>query len=295
MSRKISINLKVLINSLDKGLAGVVMEGSSRSTKTYSAIDFIVYLSAKHEEPVVFNIVKETYNSFKTTLYDDFSKRLDSYGLDNPFARSKEVTSFTIYNHKVNFLGADKPSKFHGASCDYLWINEALDVARNIFDQAEMRCRIFWFMDYNPYVTLHYIFDSVIPREDVRFIKTTFLDNPFISKAELRKILSYEPTHPNDRELDLEKRRPHPRNVIEGTADDFMWAVYGLGLRMNRQGLVYANVTWLDEFPCQDDYDREGYALDLGFTSSPTSLCHSTTIANKLISECLSPGRAYCF
>ena len=166
---------------------------------------------------MVFNVVKETYNSFKTTLYDDFSKRLKHIRIKLIHSSgAKEVATFKIFNHKVNFLGADKPSKFHGASCDYLWINESLDVARAIWDQAEQRCRIFWWMDYNPSVTIHYVFDNIIPRKDVRFIKTTYLDNPFISKAELRKVLSYEPTHPDDRHLPIKKRRPHPTNINEG-------------------------------------------------------------------------------
>ena len=72
---------------------------------------------------------------------------------------------------------------------------------------------------------------------------------------------------------------------MKGTADDYMWSVYGLGLRMSKSGLIYRDVTWIDEFP--KDYERIGYAMDLGFTNSPTSLCKSTSEGNKLFSECL--------
>jgi len=271
--RKINKNLLFLINSFNDGNRGVVLEGSSRSGKTFSSIDFIIRQCSITSEPLVFNIVKETYNSFKTTLYDDFSKRLNKFGLDNPFERSQEVASFKIFNHKVNLLGADKPSKFHGASCDYLWFNEGLDIQRSIFDQAEQRCRLFWWSDYNPYVSLHYVYDNIIPRDDVAFLKTTYKDNPFISDGELNKILSYDP---NNQE-----------NIRQGTADDYMHAVYALGERMSRQGLIYRDVTWVDEFPSQDLYDRVGYAMDLGFTNSPTTLCKSVAIGGNLFSECL--------
>lgn len=284
LKRKINKNLTFLINTYNKGYRGAVQEGSSRSGKTFSDIDFVIYLCSVHDEPQVINIIKDTYNSFKTTLYDDFSKRLNDYNLHNPFEISKEVSSFKIFNHKINFLGADKPSKFHGASSDFNWYNESLDISNAVFDQSEMRCRKFWWMDYNPKVSLHYVYDKIIPRDDVRFLHSTFLDNPYISKAELNKILSYEPTHPEDRSLPEEERRQHPANIDQGTADDYMWGVYGLGKRMSRTGLVYPNVTWVDEFP---DYERIGYGLDLGFTNSPSSLTKATVIGNKIYAECL--------
>ena len=263
MKRKINKNFRFLHDSclnqkydgdnLVNGKRGAVLEGSSRSGKTTSSIDFIIYLCVRHETNCVINIVKETYNEFKTTLYNDFSKRLNDFGLDNPFERSKEVTSFKIFSNKINLLGADKPSKFHGAQCDYLYINEALPVSKAIFDQAEMRCKKFWWMDYNPSVTEHWIFNSIVPRPDVGFLHSTFEDNPFISVQEKNKILSYEPTEENEE---------------SGTSDKFMWDVYGLGKRGAMKGLIFGNVKYIDEFP---DIAFT-YGLDFGFTADPTAL-----------------------
>ena len=159
-------NFLHLINSFKLGYRGAILEGSSRSGKTFSSIDFIFYIASLYTKQLTINVVKETYNSFKTTLYDDFSRRLNDYKQDNPFERSKEVSTFKIFNHKINFLGADKPSKFHGASADFVWYNEMLDIPRPIFDQSEMRCRRYWWGDYNPSVSMHYVYDNVIPRDD---------------------------------------------------------------------------------------------------------------------------------
>lgn len=288
---QINKNFKYLVKScteqkyegdeLVKGKRGVVLEGSSRSGKTISSVDFIILICTRYETNCVINIVKETYNEHKTTLYNDFSKRLDDFGLYNPFLDAKEVATFKIFGNKINFLGADKPSKFHGAQCDYLWLNEPLPIQRAIFDQAEMRCKKFWWMDMNPSVTQHWIFDKVLTRPDVGFLRSTFRDNPFVSDPEKNKILSYEPWEPNTYIVDdgvilynglvvdeHNQPPPHLDNIHAGTADEFMWKVYGLGLRGAMEGQIYKYVTYIDEFP---DVGFT-YGLDFGFTTDPTAL-----------------------
>lgn len=271
------------IDVLIDGKRGIVLEGSSRSGKTYSAIDFIVYLGLFEPRPVTINILKETYNSFKTTLFDDFKERLDYYDLPNPF-NNQDVHSFKINRSKVNLIGADKTGKdgkFHGAGCDFLYINESLDVAKNIFDQSEMRCRKFWFMDYNPSVTEHYVFKNVVTRSDVGLLRTTFKDNPHVSTPERNKILSYEPWLPGSYTVenneiwynseivdDKNQPPPHPVNVESGQADEFMWKVYGLGLRGAMKGVIFKKVFWIDEMPSM----AYTYGIDFGFTTDPTAI-----------------------
>lgn len=255
MARLINKNFAALCNSHAAGLRGVILEGGSRSGKTYSTIHFLIKLCAEAAEPLTINIIKETYNSFKTTIYDDFNAILPKIGQPSPFMVARDVPSFRLLGSKINFLGADQPSKFHGAGCDYFWINEGLDVQQAIFDQLEMRCRAMWIVDYNPKVSDHWVYNRLEKRQDVRFVHSTALDNPFIGKWERVKILGYEPT---------------PANIEAGTADDYMWKVYGQGLRASMQGLVYPNVTWIDEFPA--NIERITYGMDFGYTNSPTAI-----------------------
>ena len=240
---------------MNEGMRGSILEGSSRSGKTWSSIDFLHMLCTRYETNATINIVKETNESFKTTLYDDFNRRFPEFGIHSPFDGMKEVRTFFLYGNRINLLGADKPSKFHGAGCDYFWINEGLDVEQDIFDQLEQRCRKFWWIDYNPKVSDHYVYDKIVPRDNVSFLKTTFLDNPFISKPERDKILSYEDTEFNRR---------------NGTVDDYKWKVYGLGDRCAPEGLVFPYVTWINNFP--EAVERVFYGLDFGYTNDPTAL-----------------------
>jgi phage terminase large subunit len=226
----------------------------------------MIWISSKIPDKFTFNIIRETQVSFKTTLYDDFNKRLPMFGIQSPFDGKKEVNMFWILGNKVNLLGADNPSKFEGATCDFAWFNEILDVDQVIFDQQEQRCQRFWWGDWNPKVTDHWVFDKITRRPDVSYCHSTYKDNvPFISDKELRKILSYEPT---------------PANIAAGTADDYRWNVYGLGKRCVPEGLIFPNVTWIDEFP--KEVDKLIFGLDFGFTNSPSALAKGAVNGNNL-------------
>lgn len=250
-------NLIYLKSRFNDGTRGAVLEGSSRSGKTWSGIDFMIDLDKRSPKSEII-IVRETYNSFKTTLYSDFNRRLPWWDIPSPFEGIKELGAFWLpHGSKVNLMGADNPAKFHGATSDYFFINEALDVPQSIFDQLEQRCRRFWWLDFNPKVTDHWIYERVCPRPDVGTFRSTFNDNPHITEAERNKILSYDPGN--------------PANIEAGTADDYMWKVYGLGMRAAPEGLIFDNITWLDTFP--DDIELITYGLDFGYTQDPTAVC----------------------
>lgn len=255
MMKRKNPNLIQLQKSFRGGKSGVILEGSSRSGKTWSGVDFIIWLCASYTGLTI-NIIRETYNSFKTTLYDDFNRRFSMFCLPGPAVNIKEVATFWLFGNKINFLGADKAAKFEGATCDFAWFNEMLDIHNEIFDQQEQRCRRFWWGDYNPKASDHWLFRKVCNRPDVDFLHTTFDDNPHISRSERRKILSYNPN--ND------------ENIKNGTADDYMWSVYGLGLRAAPEGLVFSNYQWVESLP--EDVHKVMFGLDLGYTNSPAAL-----------------------
>ena len=261
-------NLIFLNQTKNRGYRGAVLEGSSRSGKTWAGIDFMILLDTV--APGEFILVRETYNSHKTTLYNDFNRRLPMWTIHSPFEGRNDVGIFYLPGgSKVSMMGADNPSKFHGAGSDYFFINEALDVPQSIFDQLEQRNRRFWWLDYNPKVSDHWIYNRVAKRPDVRVFRSTFLQNPYITKQEREKVLSYDPGN--------------PANVAAGTADDYMWKVYGLGERASHQGLVYPNVSWISKMP--EECDKESFGLDLGYTNSPAALCHVKVTGDNLFAE----------
>ena len=267
---------------IDSEISAAELAGSSRSGKTYSGVDFIIYLCLFIEKSCTINVYREVYASFKDTLYDDFKNRLDHFDLDNPFHNAKEVKSFKIGKNKITFIGCDKVSKAHGAGCDYAFFNEVMHIDQPIFKQVTMRCKKFWWADYNPSFTDHWFFDTVSNRPDVSFLRTTFLDNKFIPEASRLEILRSEPwesgTYKVTEAGDIlylgipitESNQPPPNidNIEQGTADEFHWKVYGLGLKGSMKGQIFKLVTWIDEFP---DIAFT-YGLDFGFVVDPLTL-----------------------
>jgi len=267
------------------GFRGAGLEGSSRSGKTWSGIDIIIWLCLFVElDGCTINIYRETYNEFKTTLYDDFKRRLDDFGLPNKFKENDEIKSFRIGNSKIFFIGDGK----HGGGCDYAFFNEVMFIKKSVFDQVKMRCRKFWWADYNPSFTEHWFFDNALNRPDVTFLRTTFNDNKHISAQERQEIVITEPWKTGsyivkDNVIQCYNKLtgkvepisatnqppPHIENIKNGTADESYWRIYGLGLRGAMKGLIFPYVTWIDSFP---EEKAPIYPNDFGFTTDPNTL-----------------------
>ncbi len=49
-----------------------------------------------------------------------------------------------------------------------------------------------------------------------------------------------------------------------------MWSVYGLGERMAPEGLIFPNITWINEFP--KDIEQIYFGSDFGYTIDPSVL-----------------------
>lgn len=206
-------------------------------------------------EKFVLTIVRDKLTWIKSTLLLDFAQMCEKYQIDvYPSVNiNRPEQIYKINNAEFAFFGLDYAEKLHGRKQDWFWINEAMEVDKEHFDQLEMRTTTGGIIDYNPYDDGHWVFE-LQKRPDVALIKSTMLDNPFLEKSIRNKILSYEPT---------------PENVKNGTADDYMWQVYGLGNKARLEGVIFTN--WdIAEIP--EDAKCLGYGLDFGYTHDPTAV-----------------------
>lgn len=244
------------MKSHDSGKYNVlVFEGGSRSSKTYSLIQFFIVLALQdtHRRRIIVSRKKGTW--LLSTVWVDFNNILIDMGIAGLAYINNSRHIIRINHWTFEFVGLDDQQKLHGLTCDIFWINEAMEATKDDFDQLEQRCSGFAILDYNPTAEEHWIYDNVCRRPDCYFDHSTMLDNPFIPANMRRKILSYEPT---------------PENYANGTADERKWKIYGLGQRAKLEGLIFEKVSLIKEIPFY--VQKFWRALDFGFTNDPTAI-----------------------
>lgn len=286
MRIKGTVNLEFLLSNFDFQKSreqikqGFVLEGGSGSAKTYDIIQFLLLYCQhykNHNKDIL--IFRDTLSELKKTVYKDFKKILLMYGFYN---EAHDILSppihYKLFGNVIYFSGLDVMGA-HGERHDLIWGNEGVGkngsqgIQKDAFKQLNQRCNEAFILDYNPVVTDHWIYDDIIPREDTKFFKSTLLTNPFLPRGQRDEILKYEPTE---------------YNIQHGTADDYLWNVYGLGLRSAPEGLIFQHVTWIDKFP--DNIEQVYYGLDFGYTQSPTALTKIGVVGDKLYADCLYYG-----
>lgn len=234
----------------------VCNEGGSRSAKTWDTLLFYVwYCLANKGKGKKLRVFRDTLVNCRTTVYDDFTQILRMLGLE-AFANIREsgAPRCQLFGNTIYFHGLDDWTKVEGLPSDVLFFNEALEVNRKCFETLLMRCSELCILDWNPRYTQHWCFE-LSKRSDAIFCHSTYKDNHHLADTIRKGIEAYEPT---------------AENIAAGTADEWRWKVYGLGICAAMEGLVYPDVEWIEEFP--DDCDYVTLGMDFGFTNDPTAL-----------------------
>ena len=235
------------------------------SSKTWSIFYFWL-LKALAGEKFLLTIARSKMTWVRDSLVPDFEEicERNGYPVSPNIDKKRNAQEYKIKNATFQFVGLDDTKKIHGQKRDHLWLNETMEITKKDFDQLEMRTSGLIILDYNPYDDSHWVFD-LQKRKDVKKIHSTMLDNPYNPPAIINKIKGYEPT---------------PENIEQGTADNYMWEVYGLGKKARLQGAIYTNWDVVEEIPT--DCKLIGYGLDFGYTNDPTAIVALYTKDNEL-------------
>lgn len=235
-----------------------VLEGGSRSSKTYSIIQFWIRYAYAHIGIQKRVIVARFRGSWLTaTVIKDFMDILVDYGLYDKRCHNKSTGAgvYRLFSTEFWFLGLDDTQRIHGMKSDAFWLNEAIEASFDDYAQLMQRCSGFCILDYNPSVDEHWIYDKICKRKKTYYQHSTMLDNPLIPKNAKEQILSYEPTE---------------YNIQQGTADKRKWQIYGLGKRAALEGLIYNKWSYCSHIPTH--ITRRGYGIDFGFTNDYTAV-----------------------
>lgn len=247
----------------------IVLEGSSRSGKTHAILQYL--LLRLMTEPIRVFAARHDGTTASTTIVEDF-KRLAQGDMDcwrdldwNATLRRAEFRHGGV----LEFGGTSDPAKLHGREQDVVWLNEVMEITYDAYVQVTMRTRALRILDFNPSISSHWVFDRIMarPRSEWEYCHTTFRDNPFLPPSQVAEILRLEPT---------------PANISAGTADQWKWAVYGLGKRCRREGVVYDQWELTDDWPAPHLCTRRGYGVDFGFSADPAAVVEACVWQDRL-------------
>lgn len=235
-------------------------DGGTRSTKTYSTLQFLHLLIPKVDKAGdITSVVSETLPHLKKGAIRDFE---DIVGHDLKGDPNWNATD-KVYTYpngaKLEFFSADAPQKVHGPARKRLFVNEANHISWETFRHLDIRTSGIVFIDYNP-SEVCWIQEKIECRDNCVVIHSTYKDNPFLTAEQIAAIKA-------------------------NMNDPNWWKVYGLGELGTLEGLIY-EFEQIDAMPPKglDKPQREKTAdelyadslveiqgIDFGFTNDPTA------------------------
>jgi len=217
--------------------------GGTSASKTISILVWIIdYCQTRKDKK--FDIMSESYPHLEDGAIKDFRAIMvdRGYWRDERWNSTKHVYTFET-GTMLKFISIDKLGKAHGPRRDGLFINEANNIAYDIYDQLEVRTKEVVILDWNPSTEFWY-YDKVKDKVDHDFITLTYLD--CLNVLDQRIIDS------------IESRRGNKN----------WWTVYGEGKLGEVEGRIYAGWKIIDEIPHEARLERRG--VDFGYSIDPT-------------------------
>jgi len=172
---------------LNPGVRFMVNQGGSRSSKTYSICQLLVWYSLTHAGKTV-SVARKTGPALYASVYQDFMSILVELDLAKSVVHNKSNHIFTFPNGtRVRFFSVDNAQKLRGLKHDLVFLNEANELSFEEFTQINMRTSGSIILDWNPSDEYSWILD--LQKDDkALLIHSTYLDNPFLHPEQIREI-----------------------------------------------------------------------------------------------------------
>lgn len=231
-----------ILKAEDMGKKLVVAQGGSRSGKTVNILCFWIYKLLQEKKTL--SIVRKTLPSLKNSILKDLIFVLEMYGIYDPSKWHKQEGWYELPNGSIiNFFSCDEPQKLRGSKRDYLYCNEANELTLEDWRQLIMRTEGMVTLDLNPSEINCWVYD-LENREDCYYFKTTWRDNPFLSKSLIDEIERLKET------------------------DENYYRIYSLGERGIPTTLVFNTWQICDTIP--SDAKLLGRGADFGYNDATT-------------------------
>lgn len=234
----------IRISKLKKRIRAIC--GGTSASKTISILLYLIAKAQSDTKKTLTSVVSESIPHLKRGAIRDFKNILQghNYWKDSNWNATDSIYTFET-GSQIEFFSADNGDKLRGGRRDRLFLNEANNIARDAYDQLEVRTKEFIFLDWNPTNEFWFYTDIKGQRADLDFITLTYKDNEALSEEIVKAI---------------EARKGNKQ----------WWQVYGLGQLGEVEGKIYKDWAIIDEMPHEARLER--YGMDFGYSNDPTAI-----------------------
>ena len=225
----------------DAGFTTVSEQGSSRSSKTFNTVIWII-LRCLYIPKTTVSVVRATLPAIKGSVFRDFKEIMIKMKVWDDRCMNKSDFIYSFPNGSwVEFFSCDNEQKIRGRKRKILYVNEGNELKFIEWQQLQMRTTEFSIIDYNPSFTEDHWLCTLNKEKTTYHFITTYKDNPFLEQKVIDEIESLQWKNPS------------------------LWRVYGLGLQAIIEGLIFENVEYVDEIPLYAK-KKAWIGMDLGYT-----------------------------
>lgn len=213
-------------------------EGSSRSSKSYSLAQLIVWICLTSRKEVT--VTSSSLPHLKRGAMKDILDVMKLWGIykEKDHNKTDNIIRFPVTGSQIEFFGTEETDKLQGPGRDILWCNEMPFIKQQSYIQLALRTKEVIFGDWNPADEYSYVYKLADDPKNKK-IHSTYLNNlNFLPQAQIDEIEALK------------------------DADENLWKVFGLGLRGTSTETIYTHWKECDHFP---QCDQVVYGLDFGF------------------------------
>jgi phage terminase large subunit len=214
-----------------------VFQGSSRASKTYNILIYWVY-KLLNEDNKILSIVRKTLPSLKGSVLRDLKEVLILFNVYDPNKWHVSDGYYELGTNTIEWFSCDDETKLRGRKRDYLFLNEATEIAYDEYVQLLLRTSDRITIDFNPSLWKSWIYD-LEGKDDVLYTITTYKDNPFLPQVQVDEIEKLKDKDPN------------------------LWRVFGLGQKGVPTRVVFTHQQFYGQLP--EGAKLLGYGIDFGY------------------------------
>jgi phage terminase large subunit len=229
----------------------IVNQGGTRSGKTFAILQLLFIIALNSPKPLIISVVSFSLPHLRIGAMREFDKILLDWGIDPVQVKHETNSYYKIGKSIIEFYGVDNFAKVHGPERDILFINECNYTKWSIYTQLAIRTKGTIFLDFNP-TREFWLHQEVFGKKEHSLIKSTYLDNEFLTLAQIEEIES----------------RKHNKA---------WWRVYGEGELGQLEDAILTN--WI--YGAFDYSLPWGFGMDFG-SKHPDAMVRSAIDRNKM-------------